>query len=61
MDAPAAEAQGQQEGQGGDVVDLRLGHMEQTCHDEGNQAHVQEGGCVAANAEIVGSDLTGLA
>ena len=35
--------------------------MEQACHNERNQTHIQKGCRKTANGEIVGGDLTGLA
>ena len=61
VDAPAAEAKGEQKCQGGYIIDLCLCHMEQAGHDQGNQAHVQEGTCKSTHGEEVGGDLAGLA
>ena len=61
MDAPGAEAYRQEECQGGHIVHLGLSHMEQTGDDQRNQAHIQEGSREAANGEVVGGNLTGLA
>ena len=59
-DAPGGEAHGQQVGQGGDIVGGALQGHEQAQADEADQTHVQEGGGVAAQVEIVGGDLAGL-
>ena len=59
VDAPGAEAQCQQEGQSGHIIDHSLGQGVKQSHSQSHQTHVQEGSCIAANGEIVGGDLTG--
>ena len=60
-DAPGAEAHGQQERQRGDIVGIALQDDKQAQADEAHQTHVQEGGSVAAQVEVIGGDLAGLA
>ena len=59
MDAPCAEAHGQQGDQRGRIIGLPSGQTVQTGADKANQRHVQEGGCIAAHGEIVGGSLGG--
>ena len=61
IDAPGGEAQGKQEGQGGHIVGRGIKNHKQRQAEKGHQAHVQEGGRIAAQGEIVGGDLVGLA
>ena len=61
VDTPGAEAQGQHEGQGGHIGGGGLKHDVQQQADQAYQAHVQEGGRIAADEKVVGGQLAGLA
>ena len=57
IDTPAAEAQGQQECQRGNIVDCGLGQRIQQRHGQSHQCHIQKGCSITANGEIVGGNL----
>jgi len=59
VDAPGAKAQGEDEGQSGDIVGLGLENNQQDQAHQAHHSHVEEGGCIAAQPEIVGGDLAG--
>ena len=61
VDAPGAEAQGQHEGQGGDIIDRRAAQGIQPQTAQSHQSHVQERRGIAAHGKIVGRDFCRLA
>ena len=61
VNAPGAEAQRQHKGQGGHIGGGALEGDEQQQGDKAHQSHIQEGGRIAADVEIVGGQLAGLA
>ena len=61
VDAPGAEAQGQHEGQGGDIIDRRAAHDIQPQAAQPHQTHIQERRGIAAHGKIVGGNFPRLA
>ena len=59
VDAPGAEAHGQQGHQGGGVVGLTAGDAVQGGADQTHQTHVQEGGGITADVKEIGGGFGG--
>ena len=59
VDAPGAEANRQDEGQGGGIVGLAVKEDEQAKTCGANQSHIHKGGSVTAHGEIVAGQLAG--
>ena len=61
VDAPGAEAGGQDDGHGCGVVQFRAEGQVQTKAHEADKAHIEKGSAVAGHGKIVGGNLAGLA
>ena len=57
VDAPGTETNGEDEGQGGNIVGLSLKYQQQDQAHQAHHCHIEESGCIAAYPEIVGGDL----
>ena len=60
IDAPRAKADGEDHTQSGDLIGLCAGQADEQRAEQTHQAHIQEGGGVAAKGKVVSGDLTGL-
>ena len=61
VDAPGAEAYGEDQCQGGHIVGGGLQQHIKPGAGQTHQTHIQEGGGVTAHSEVVGGHLTGIA